>query len=333
MPTIADIAKKSGFSASTVSRVINDSANVELRTRKKIQKIIDELDYRPSHIARGLVTGRMNLVAFIIGDRWNPYYAELASAAEEELNSAGYLEVMCYTNYQKEKEEHYIEAAITYGFAGLVILTVPQSEKVIKQLKRNICPVVLVNRYLNSLDTDFVSSDNYEGGCIATRHLIEMGHRRIYHVAGPQDSTASHDRLRGFRDTMGQAGLSITDEVAFGDLRTDSGYRIGQHLVAVRPEITAAYVANDMMATGVVRAYVEAGKRIPEDFSIVGYDDSQIAVSGEVKLTTVNQHHLEMGKAAVDLILRRIDNPQDPFRRIILRPTLVKRSSVAYNTQ
>ncbi len=326
--TIRDIAAKSGYACSTVSRVLNGNSAVSSQARFAIKKIIEEMNYRPSSIARGLVTGRMNIVFCIIGDRWNPFYAELAIAAEDALNQKGFLAVLGYTNYESTKEEKYIQAAIEYNFAGVIMVTAPQTQQLIDNIGKLNCPVVLANRYLASYPTDVVLMDNYHGGYIATRHLIELGHRRIAHLSGPENSTASQDRLRGYRDAMSEAGLVVYDgDVYPGCLMETDGYRFGLYLLDKDCGITAAFCGNDMMAQGVVKAYTERGKSIPSDLSIVGFDDSPVAIAGPVKLTTIRQHPQDMGKAAADMVLSRMSNDAQPHRRVVFTPELVVRDS------
>jgi len=331
--TIKDIAKRSGHSWSTVSRVINDSPFVSETTRAKVKAIIDEIGFRPNNVARGLVTGRMNIVACIIGDRLNPFYAELFSSAEDVLNQAGYLAVLCYTNYDSVKEEKYLEAANENNFAGVIMVTAPETKKLVENLTNINCPVVLANRYLVSVPTDVVLVDNYYGGHIATRYLIDMGHRHIAHLAGPENSTASCDRLRGYRAAMCDAGLPVrAEDITRANLLEPEGYRFGRDLLDTPRDITAVFCANDMLASGVVRAYTERGRCIPAGLSIMGFDDSPIAIRGPVQLTTVRQYPKEMGKAAAEMVLQRMTNRSSPYRKVLFAPELIVRGSVARRT-
>ncbi len=327
--TIRDIAKQSGHSCSTVSRVLNDSPYVSEKTRTRVKKVIDDMGFRPNHVARGLVTGQMNIVVCIIGDRWNPFYAELFSAAEEVLNQAGFLAVLCYTDYEPVKEEKYLEAASEYNFAGVIMVTAPETPKLAENLAKLECPVVLANRYLASVPTDVVLMDNYHGGYIATRHLIDLGHRRIACWAGPENSTASRDRVRGYREAMREAGLAVEDDdLVKGNLLESEGYQFACDLLDNPRDITAVFCGNDMMASGVIKAYVERGRKIPEDLSVIGFDDSPVAVRGPVKLSTVRQHPQAMGQAAAELVLNRMTEKDKPHRKIIFSPELVLRDSV-----
>ncbi len=328
--TIKDIAKKSGHSCSTVSRVINNNPYVSAETRARIQGIIDETGFRPNNVARGLVKGKMNVVVCIIGDRFNQFYAELFSAAEEALNELGYLAVLCYTNYDPAKEEKYLEAVTENNFAGVIMVTAPETPQLTNNLSKLAFPIVLTNRYLVSVPTDVVLTDNYYGGYIAARHLLDLGHRRIAHWSGPDNSTASRDRLRGYCDAMQEAGLQVRDgDVWKGNLQETGGYQFACRLLENPGDVTAVFCGNDMMARGVVVAYAERGRKIPDDLSIVGFDDSPIAVTGTVKLTTVRQHAREMGRAAAEMVVNRMANKDQPHRRLTFTPELVIRESTA----
>jgi DNA-binding LacI/PurR family transcriptional regulator len=217
----------------------------------------------------------------------------------------------------------------------MIMVTAPETPQLVEALTKINCPVVLANRYLAAFPTDVVLMDNYHGGCIATSHLVELGHKRIGHLSGPENSTASRDRLRGYLDVMRQAGLAVMDgDISYSRLLEKDGYEFGRRLLAEPRDITAVFCGNDMLASGLVRAYSEQGRSIPEDLSIVGFDDSPVAVRGAVKLTTVRQHPKDMGEAAAEMVLRRMKDPDLPHRRQVFAPELVVRdSAVAYRAR
>ncbi|BCV21401.1 LacI family DNA-binding transcriptional regulator [Moorella sp. Hama-1] len=324
--TIKDIARKSGVSSSTVSRVLTNHPSVDPKTREEVQKVIDRLGYRPSHIARGLVKGKIDIVALIIGDIRNPFYAELTRTIKEFLNKEGYMVVVCDSDYDPDKEEAYIRTADVYGFAGIIMITAMETETLLKQLKTINCPVVLLNRYLPSIETDFISVDNYTGGYLAGKHLLDLGHRNIAILAGHKNSSATYDRLNGFLDVFKQYNVNIDKErIVYGNLQWDSGYNFGKLLLNQYKDATAVFCGNDLMAIGLIEALNEYGKRVPEDFSIVGYDNNNIAPI--VKLTTIHQPHLELGQAAAEVLLERMRGYKGAYKRIIFNPKLIVRKS------
>ncbi len=326
--TIRDIAKLTGFSRSTVSRVLTDSPRVDPETRKKILQTIKEINFSPNGIARSLVKGHTNLIALIIGDIANPFYAELTKAIEQVLYARGYMIVLCHSNYENEKEEKYIEAAKEYNFTGIIMVTATETETLVDKLKTIRCPLVLVNRYLPSFNTDTVLADNYKGGYLATKHLIVLGHKHIGHICGPQTSTASEERLRGYKDAMKGANLYFDESYIFqGNLKKDSGEVYARYLLDNKKEITGVFCGNDLMASGLIDVFLERGKSIPEDLSVVGYDNSKVAIDSKVKITTVALSHFDMGKCAANLILERLENKNSPFRQISFNPVLIERNS------
>jgi LacI family transcriptional regulator len=326
--TIKDIAELSGFSRSTVSRVLNNSENVDLATKEKIEQTIKQMCYTPSIIARSLVRGQFNLIALIIGDISNPFYADLTKAIEEILYKEGHMIVLCHTNYDQTKEERYIEAVKEYNFAGVIMVTATETESLVANLKSVKCPIVLVNRYLPSFETDTVLVDNYRGAYIATRHLIDLGHKNIAHIYGPQNSTASKERIRGYIDAMKEANLTVDESYLFpGDLKRASGISFAQYLLESQKHITGVFCSNDLTAAGVIDVMTENGKSVPDDLSVVGYDDSQVALNCRVKITTIQQSHYEMGKSAAQMILGRISDNNAPYRQIVFNPQLIIRDS------
>lgn len=326
--TIKEIAKRSGVSRSTVSRVISNHPNVDEETRQKVKKVMEELNYRPSRLAQGLVKGKINVVGLIIGDIRNPFYSELTRAIEDILNAEGYMVVLCDSDYNPQKEELYLRTAEELGFAGVIMTSAMETKELLQTLQSLSCPVVLLNRYLRAFETDVVSFDNYNGGYIAAEHLIKLGHRRIAILAGPNNSTSSKDRLRGYSDALRDYGLEYKEgEVTYGDLRWATGYEFGLHLLRRQERPTAVFAGNDLMALGIIQAYLDNGLKVPDDLSVVGFDDIPAAYMGAVKLTTVRQPQYEMGVEAAKLMLERIKGIPHAPKRIIFDAKLVIRES------
>ncbi|WP_025774744.1 LacI family DNA-binding transcriptional regulator [Neomoorella thermoacetica] len=328
--TIKDIAQRSGVSCSTVSRVLTNHPNVDPKTRERVKQVIDELGYRPSRIARGLVMGQINVVALIIGDIRNPFYAELTRAVKDILNKEGYMVVVSDSDYDPQKEEIYIRAAEEYGFAGIIMITAMETEALIQQLEKLRCPVVLLNRYLPSVETDVISVDNYLGGYLAAEHLIKLGHRNIAHLAGFKNSSATRDRLRGFIDAHVHYGIQLNQErIVYGNLQMEAGYKFAKEYLSQNEDITAVFCGNDLMALGLIEALYEEGKEIPRDISVIGYDDIDMASLARVKLTTIRQPQYEMGQTAAEVLIDRMKGKIGAPKRIIFTPKLIIRESTA----
>ncbi|MGI9862561.1 LacI family DNA-binding transcriptional regulator [Moorella naiadis] len=326
--TIKDIAQKSGVSNSTVSRVLTNHPNVDPKTRELVKSVIKELGYHPSRIARGLVTGQINIVALIIGDIRNPFYAELTRAVKDVLNQEGYMVVVCDSDYDPEKEEVYIRTADEHGFAGIIMITAMETEALVQQLEKLQCPVVLLNRYLPSVETDVISVDNYEGGYRAAEYLFKLGHRNIAHLAGFRNSSATRDRLRGFIDALKHYDIEISeDKIVYGNLQMEAGHKFAKEFLKLHPEITAVFCGNDLMALGLIEGLIEMGRDVPDDISIIGYDDIALASMARIKLTTIRQPQYEMGQTAAEVLIDRMKGKIGAPKRIIFTPRLIIRES------
>ncbi|WHH59042.1 LacI family DNA-binding transcriptional regulator [Petroclostridium sp. X23] len=327
--TINDIAKLAGVSRSTVSRVLTNNPNVNPITREKIQKIIDTYNYHPNSLARGLVLGKIDVIALIIGDIRNPFYSEMTWVIENILNQNGYMVVLCDSEYMIEKEELYLEAAKQYGFAGVVLTSALENDRINAAIKSLTCPVILLNRYIKSFEGDVVITDNFQGGYIATKHLIELGHTKIAILTGPINSTSSLERFNGYKSALETFGLEYCEDlVAYGDLKMETGYKYGCTLLEKDKDLPTAVVAgNDLMAIGIMEAYQKAGMSIPEHLSIIGYDDIPISSITSINLTTVRQPFYQMGEIVPELLLKQINNEQYSHRKIILTPELIVRET------
>lgn len=329
--TINDIAKIAGVSRSTVSRVLTDNPNVKVSTREKVKAVIEAHNYQPNSLARGLALGKINVVALIIGDIRNPFYSELTWVIEGILNRNGYLVVLCDSEYDIEKEELYLKAVKQYGFSGVVMTSAMESENLISILKSMDCPVVLLNRYIKSFEEDVVVLDNFQGGYIATKHLIDLGHTKIGIITGPLNSTSSMERFNGYKSALQDYGIKYREDfVMHGNLKVESGYEYGVSLLkrkSTKP--TAVFAGNDLMAIGIMEAYKNMGMNIPENLSLVGFDDIPLASTPSINLTTIRQPFRELGETVAELVLKRINNERLEYKKVIFSPQLVIRGTTA----
>lgn len=329
--TISDIAKKAGVSRSTVSRVLTNNPNVNDETRAKIKSVIEESEYQPSSIARGLSLGRVNIIALIIEDIRNPFYSELTWVIERILSKNGYIVVLCDTEYNPEKEILYLKTAKQYGFAGVVMISAMESSSLISILGSIDCPVVLLNRYLKAFEGDVVVTDNFQGGYLATRHLIELGHNKIGMLTGPLDFSTHSDRHRGYKSALEAFNIDYREEyVVQSDLKMQGGYEYGLSLLEMgknRP--TAVFASNDLMAIGIMEAFKKNGLSVPEGLSIIGFDDIPIASTVGINLTTIRHPYNEIGEKAVELILTKINRKDEQNKKVIFSPKLIIRGSTS----
>lgn len=329
--TIYDVAKKAGVSIATVSRVINNSDLVSERTSDKVKAVIEELHYSPNVIAYALTKKSTLTLGLLIPDIANPFYSELSRGVEDAANDYGFNVIMCNTDYSVDKEAVYITLLKQKIIDGFIISSTHHSDKNIVELLEEDRPLVLVDRDIDvsgNYSIDMVGSDNIRGGYIAAKHLIDLGHRDIACLLGPPEIKVNRDREKGFRRAMEEAGLKVcADFLRYGDLRIDFGYKVAQEMLKGQRKPTAFFTANDLTALGVIRGIKHCGLSVPDDVSVVGYDNTVLAEMVDPLLTTVNQQMRKMGYMATELLIKRIRGEREPGVKILLSTDLVSRVS------
>lgn len=330
---ISDVAEMLGVSKSTVSRVINGNEGVGPELRKKVMDFINEIGYQPNTIAQSLSKGRMNIVALILGDIRNPFYADLAFNIQRILNDNGYMVMVLNSEYNIERELEFLKLTEQFNFAGLILITA-QEEIIEDRLKNMNLPKVLVNRILPHYTGDSVLIDNFQAGYQATMHLIEQGHRHIGFIKGPGVSSASSQRFAGYRQVLQNYGLPFEEECVFeSDLKLETGRSLADAFCKLEKHPSAMVIVNDMTAIGFMDGCRNAGIRIPEDLSIVSFDNIAMASMYGIELTTISQHVDEMGEKAAHLMLKQLNDRDAKPERIIMEPTLIVRKTTCEHTE
>jgi LacI family transcriptional regulator len=326
--TIFDVAAAAGVSYATVSRVINHDPHVREETRRRVLDCMTSLHYVVNRQARALAGGRTHLIGLLTSEIGVEYSAHLARGIEVELNSAGY-EVVVYTTHRNATKEAAFIDILTQGAVDGIVVNLPKDpEKVLFTLKSRAFPFVFLDH--NGYGDDFptVTVTNWQGGYGAAQYLIRLGHRRIGFITGMLDACASQDRLAGFKAALKAEHISEDAELLFeGTFLQESGYEAGMKFMRLSDPPTAIFASNDVMAFGVMEASRELGLRIPEDVSIIGFDDISSASLVHPSLTTVRQPLEHMGKVAAQMLLDLITDPKKPVRRIVLPTDLVARES------
>ncbi|MCR4433609.1 MAG: LacI family transcriptional regulator [Caldiserica bacterium] len=331
--TIRDVAKKAGVSAQTVSRVLNQRPDVAPQTREKVLQAIADLNYRPSGIARSLRLKSTGTIGLIVPDSSNPFFAELGRAIEKTAFENGCSVILCNSDGDLERESFYIEALVSKQVDGLIIVGANRASRKNPILDGSL-PVVVVDRDLNGERFDTVLADNLEGGKKGTSYLIALGHERIAFIAGPSGLPTSAARLRGYRRALEEHGIAFQKElVVSGDFRYQGSYRAMEKLLKLTPPPTAVFAANDMMAVGAIACIRDHYLRVPEDISVIGFDDIPLASFLNPKLTTIAQPRGEMGRMAVTMLMERLQDRNLPARRYVLPVTLVERESCSRRNQ
>jgi LacI family transcriptional regulator len=334
--TIRQLARLSGVSVGTVSRALNGYTDVSPATRETIMRLAEELDYTPQAAARTLVTQRSHIIGVILEtgeghpDVQHPFFHEVLAGLKERVGAAGFDLLLFASEHPGNGfgAHTYLKRARHHHVDGVVLMGVDTESVEVSRLSRSELPCVGVDLELDGPLASYVISDNIGGAAQAVRHLHELGHRRIATITGLMDRRPGIDRLRGYRDELKELGLAFRDEyVAYGDFYVESGRAAMAQLLALDEPPTAVFAASDLMAIGAISAAREAGVRVPDDLSVVGFDDIQLAPQVQPPLTTVRQDKAGLGRAAGEALLARVDLQPDPPVATVLPIALVVRGS------
>jgi DNA-binding LacI/PurR family transcriptional regulator len=324
---MADVAKLAGVSLQTVSRVINDSPHVRADTRERVQDAMRKLEYRPNPVARALVTGRSRTLGVVSFDTTLHGPASTLFGIERAAHEADYfVSIVSLRSLASSSVVSAVERLRDQGVDGILVIAPQESAtSALLHLPEDV-PVVAAEAGPDD-SVPLVAVDQFEGAQMATSHLLELGHRTVWHISGPVDWLEAQDRMRGWRSTLEAAGAPAPP-VLHGDWSARAGHELGRGLAA-NPDVTAVFVANDQMALGLLRALHEAGRRIPGDISVVGFDDIPEAEYFTPPLTTVRQNFNEMGRRSLLLLLEQIESGVREPRRETVAPELIVRASTA----
>lgn len=328
--TIDIVAREAGVSAQTVSRVLNNRPDVSPATRARIKEIMLQLDYQPNAMARSLASRRTRTLALITDDFSDYFFTQVIAGAQDEARRHDYLIMLGSTERKPQDEPEYIRLLSERHVEGFLFAypSIEVDNRHILDLIGKDVPVVTAAYHLPSKLITVVDVDNAMGGQLAARHLIAMGHTRIATIKGPSTFKSVHDRTSGFQTGLEEDNLYLgADLVGEGDWSYASGYRALQQILAGGEPFTALFVHNDQMAIGAMRALREAGKRIPEDISVIGYDDIPGAEYADPPLTTIRQPMREVGAVAARILIQRIEQEEQAGSEILLKPELVQRGS------
>lgn len=327
--TLRDLAQVAGVDPSTVSRVLNGDTTLTVKeeTRQRILQAVRDMRYVPNPLARGLRTQRTGTVALFVPDIANPFFPEIILGAERVLSEAGFQLLLANTDERIEKERRLIEDLRARFVDGFILATALTHDETIGQLNDEGVPFVLVNRAHR--DTrHYVVTDDRRATWEVVHYLAGLGHRRIAHIAGPLYTETGLDRLRGYREGLLGEGLPfIEGYVVEGDFKEASGYQAMERLMETDPRPTAVVVANDLMAIGALSFCRQNGVAVPEDCSIVGFNDIPLAAHVQPPLTTIRMPRLEMGMASARLLLDLLAGRKDLDAPIVLPGELVVRAS------
>ncbi|WP_027094178.1 LacI family DNA-binding transcriptional regulator [Cohnella thermotolerans] len=332
--TIYDIAKEAGVSSATVSRVLNNTAPVKASTRAKINAIIEKHQFQPNALARSLLKRETGTIAIIMPDITNPFFPEVFRGAENEARKKGHTFFLCNSAGDYSRESEYLSVLREKRVDGIIFLggrinlaqCPPELAQEMIELSRHV-PIVLVNGNIPKSGLPRVFTDEAKGAELATQHLIDLGHRNVAFLGGLEPFSTTTAKVKGFRATLRRNGIPYRpNSVLYGGFSITDGKTLMSRLLGMEDRPSAVFCVNDFTAIGAIKAAMEHGLRIPEDISIVGFDDTLLANAVVPELTTVTQNANELGALSVELLHRLIT--KDKARKpIALEPRLIVRKS------
>jgi LacI family transcriptional regulator, galactose operon repressor len=330
--TMKQIAERAQVSLGTVSHVVNGTAVVREKLRKRVLEAIASLGYQPSQLARGLRRNSTNMLGMVIPDITNPFFPSVVRGVEDAAFKASFRIVLCNTDNDPAKERAYIDELRSYRPAGLLVIPAAERNNSSENgytISSGV-PIVYIDRCPSDWKGDAVIVANENGAFLATEHLIKMGHTQLAMLSGPTNLTNACERLSGFQKALAKYRLSIAPEyIQETSFDRDGGYRSGKQLLNMLPRPTAIFAANDLLALGALLAAREIGLRCPKDVSIIGFDDLELGMFTDPALSSVHQSGYQMGATAARILLERIKGKKGRAQQIVLPTELRIRNSVA----
>lgn len=326
--TIKDVARAAGVSVSTVSRVINDSGYVHEDTAVRVRRALSQLQFTPSHLARGLVSGRTATVGLVVPDVANPFFADVARGTEDAAIAHKFSMMLCNTDWKPEQEQMYLEVLRSKRVDGVIVVG---SRSPAQALMKSIGTLahVLVEQ-TGSGRSSVVWADNERGGALATKHLLDTGCRRLVHITGPENSPSALARYRGFMQAttaLKAHGSELQTLILPGDFRYEGGFQAGSQLFDTDFLADGVFAGNDLMAIGFIQAVKSRGMRVPKDISVIGYDNIAMAQYIAPRLTTIDQPSYDMGYAAFEMLYSQLQKSLEQPDSRKFDPVLVSRES------
>lgn len=328
--TLSDVADLAGVSESTASRAINDKGDINAKTKERVLNVVKSTGYMPNFLARGLRLRKTRTIGVVITDISNPVFGTLVKGIEDVLRKKQYSIILCNTDEKYERQAESIRVLMEKGVDGLLITPAGGKDLDVLRLRQRSVPFVLVARHLDMLETPYVVNDDELGGFLATRYLLDKGHKRILYISGPLHISSASERLAGYRRAFIEQGQKVDQKLIKIIMpKMDSAYGLMKRVLLKEPDFTAIFTFSDFMALGVMKALYEQGFAIPEDIAVVGFDDVEISSALEVPLTTVHMPRYRLGKKSAELLLAQllpVRSSNLPMQ-IVIKPKLVVRKS------
>ncbi|MBU3075783.1 LacI family DNA-binding transcriptional regulator [Clostridium estertheticum] len=325
MVGIKDIAIECNVSATTVSRALNNSKEISKKTRELILKTCEEKGYIPNSAARSLILNKTNMIGLLIPDITNQYYAYVSKGVSSYLEKIGYGLVLCNSDRNKDNENRYIDFLAQKRVDGIILIPVKPKASDYKKIIANV-PLVMADNYVKDLKVSYVGNDNYVGARKIVSHMLRQGYRKIGVILGDESSTASNERLKGYKDILTENNIEISNDILLNSSANfEDGFKLAQ--ILINKKVDAIFTINDSVAMGVMKYAHMNNILIPKDIGIAGYDDIEQASMLTVPLTTVHQKKFELGQIAAKILIEEINKHKTLKQTIILKPELVIRKS------
>lgn len=326
MATIKDVSKLAGVSVATVSRVINNKGYVSKETKDTIEKAMKMLNYTPNDVARRLAGKKSNTIGLIIPDILNPFFPEIARAVEDTANELGYNIILCNTDNSSSKEKQYFDMLFNKQVDGIIISSYAVVADALLKIMDRKMPVVLIDNKFEGSNIPTITSNNRNGGKIATEHLIECGCSKVAYIGGYFHIEPVRERYEGYEEVCKKNNMYYPNIIRNCDFSLKAGYDITKELLESNPDIDGIFAGSDLVAVGVYKALIDMGHRVPEDVKVIGYD-GLVSNTDYLDLSSIGQQIYACGRLAVEVIYKLIKGEvleQDSF---VLNVNLVKRNS------
>lgn len=326
MANIKDVSKLAGVSVATVSRVINKKGYVNKDTEEKILKAMEMLNYKPSDVARRLAGMKSKTIGLIIPDILNPFFPEIARAVEDAANKIGYSVILCNTDNHIDKESQYFEMLINKQVDGIIICSYATTPDTLIKIISKGMPVVLIDNEFEGYEIPTITSDNYNGGKVATKHLIECGCKKIAHITGALNVKSIKDRYNGYYEVCKENNIFYPVLVETTELTLRNGYDKTIELLNKYKDIDGIFAGTDILAVGCYKALKDLGYKVPEDVKLIGYD-GLTANTDYLELSSIEQQIYACGKLSVEILVNKIEGNSQEKDNFKLNVKLIERTS------
>lgn len=331
--TLKDIAAKLNISVSTISRVVNNKKYVKPETRELVLNAINEMSYTPNLVARSLKVKSTKSIGVVIPDISESFFANVIRGIDDILRVDGYNILLCDTREESQKEEIYLKLLLEKQIDGIILATVGNNNKMLEKVFATGTPMIFIDNLPNLKNSyDSVITDNRKASYIAVEHLIKLGHKDIGIITGKLNETTGYERLSGYKKVLEDSKISINEKlITIGDFKEESGYENMKKLLNENKQMTAVYVASSKMTYGAIKAIKEKKLRIPQDIAFVGFDVHDNSGLISPSITSIIQPEEYIGKAAAELMIRRLQSAEDGFRqKIVLEPLIEINETCGY---